>query len=71
MKLYRISFQSADEGRVLGWARSKAEAAKKRAELLRDYGEPGGVDAIEAVDIPTDKTGLIRWLSANFTRDNG
>jgi hypothetical protein len=71
MKLYRIQFQSADEGLILGWASSKIEAARKRRELRRDFGEAQGLDVIEAIEMPTDKAGLIRWLNANLTRDNG
>ena len=71
MKIFRINFLTADEGMVIGWARSKVEARRKRTELIHDFGEAQGVDSIDEIELATDKSSLLRWLNANFTRDNG
>jgi len=33
--------------------------------------EAQGPEGVRLVEIPTDKEGLIEWLNANFTTDNG
>jgi hypothetical protein len=63
MKLYKITATDPDEGVMLTWAGTQADAKRIRKEQ-------GGV-SIDEVDVPTDKPGLLAWLNAHFDRDNG
>lgn len=68
MKIWRCSYDGDPEfGSVQSWHRSKREAMAARANLFDD------VDcvAVEVINIPTSKAGLIDWLNHYFTTDNG
>jgi hypothetical protein len=77
MRVYRTHWHEPDTGTVQSWHPSKRRASEalraiKRAvvEAGNDAGdcEPSGV---EAVDVPTDKDGLIGWLNVWLNTDNG
>lgn len=72
MKLYRCMKNDAGLGTMLSWHANKQEA---EAELRRHQKERGdtasGPEAVEAVDVPTDKAGLLQWLNSNLSSDNG
>lgn len=72
MKIYRITLSTGDEGIVQAWAGSKDEAKRKLREMKGNYEQADQMTGdIEAMDIPTDKAGLLSWLNAYFDRDNG
>lgn len=76
MHLYKVEWQDAREGSQLVWCGSMA-AAKQEAREQRDgprYAELERDERpkfeIEAVEIPTDKAGLLEWLNANVKQHN-
>lgn len=74
MKIYRVSVQTPHEGWVLGWAGSRREAGATAREIREQYevdADDPDLSIIEQVEIETDKAGLLAWLNAHFTRDNG
>lgn len=71
MKIYRTVFTDAHEGCLLFWYSSRAAAEQKLRDLREELGEPQGLALVEQVDIPTDRTRLLRWLNDNFSTDNG
>lgn len=71
MKLYRvINFNDPDLGTTQTWFGSRAEAAKNKAQQIRD-GAIRDALTIEAEEVPTDKKGLVKWLNLNFSTNNG
>ncbi len=72
MKLFRCDKNDSDMGTMLSWHASKREA---EVELRRHQKERGGdscgPESVTAVDIPTDKAGLLKWLNIEFKNDNG
>lgn len=66
MKLWRAQARDPHLGTVQVWASSERNA---RAQFQREYSEKP--TAVEAVEIPTTRTGLIEWLNHNFNTDNG
>jgi hypothetical protein len=72
VRIYCVTLIDSFEGVVQGWAGSKREAKEKLAEMREDFGNPEDDNGdIEQLDFPTDKAGLLSWLNAHFTRDNG
>lgn len=58
MKLYRVS----RTGHKAQWAPSQAEASSVKAKHMADGAKRNDL-AVEAVDVPTDKAGLLGWLN--------
>lgn len=53
--------------RHIAWASSDAAAKKARRELADKHGLGPLKDvAIETIDVPTSKAGIIEWLNKNF-----
>lgn len=73
MKIYRCTYADPHEGNVVSWHPSKvlADAYLKTMQDENRGGETSILDEVVAVDIPTDKKGLIAWLNRNLIRDNG
>lgn len=77
MKLYKVTWNHPDEGKCVHWAGSKTEAERALRSAINDLGketdyqETGGPTSINAVEIPTDKEGLLKWLNTWFDRENG
>lgn len=74
MKIYRCDFAEGgnDRGNLVSWHPSKQEADKNLRKLQKERGEDAdGPEGVEAVEIPTDKAGLLGWLNQHFTTDNG
>lgn len=64
MKLYRIDYETAAGATLSVWCGTQAEARAREKELEREHGR-WRVGDVEAVDVPTDKPGLLAWLNAN------
>ena len=65
MKLYKIEYEwPGDNGTETGtaWCGTQAEAKTREKELEREHGR-WRVGNVEQVEVPTDKPGLIAWLS--------
>lgn len=72
MKIYRCTIYSAHEGAMLSWHASRREAERRLRHEQRERGEPAiGPEGVDAIDVPTDKAGLICWLNAHVDSDNG
>ena len=71
MKIYRCAFNDASLGLVLTWHANKRSAEHELRRRQSERDEPTGVEMIEAMEIPTDKRGLISWLNRHFDVDNG
>jgi hypothetical protein len=72
MKLYRCMKNDAGLGTLLSWHASKREAdAELRRHQKAREDSASGPEGVEAVDVPTDKAGLLLWLNANCNTDNG
>lgn len=71
MKLYRHTMHDADEGTLFSWHASKADAMRAKREFEARRGESCDAGQVEAVDVPTDKRGLLSWLNSNCNSDNG
>ena len=70
MIIYKAQIYDKDEGAMLSWHSSEV-AAKKH---VREYGsgkQAQGPEGVQQVVIEGGKKGLLEWLNANFTRDNG
>lgn len=68
MKIWRCTFHGDPYlGTMLSWHRSKRDAMNGRLELAEDVTSV----EVDAVEIPTDKSGLVAWLNHNFNTDNG
>ncbi len=67
MRLYSLSYPnlgSENGDKVVEWHPSEATAKKRRTELKKSRGKDFE-GAIDPVDVPTDKTGLMAFLNAN------
>lgn len=62
MRLYRIEFDTQDIAGCIAWAGTQADAKLKQKELEAMHGRHN-VGNFTAVDVPTDKTGLLDWLN--------
>jgi hypothetical protein len=72
VRLYRVNAHSAERGRIVGWATSKAKAAALFRTMAEDMGDVDeAASRIERVEIETDREGLCRWLNLHFNADNG
>jgi hypothetical protein len=72
MRFYRLNHGDANLGNAVTWFASE-RAAKQELARLRETGEldTSYPSSIDLVNIPTDKAGLLDWLNANLTTDNG
>jgi hypothetical protein len=72
MKLYRLYWQDMNNGTLQSWHPSKRDAEKAHTKELRESSKAAaGPSGIDAIDIPTDKAGLLVWLNTYFVSDNG
>lgn len=76
MKIYRIFWSDPQEGACLAWASSKDEAHRKIMELRKEwYGDLPRSDHpefdVEYHDFDTSVRGVVAWLNANLSRNNG
>lgn len=72
MKIYRCTIYDRDLGTLLSWHSSRREAEQALRREQRERGEPAvGPEGVDAVEIPTDRTGLILWLNTHFDSNNG
>jgi hypothetical protein len=72
MKLYRCNCYDKDQGSLVSWHASKADAERELRKWQKDRGEDArGPEGVDAVEIPTDRRGLLAWLNANISTDNG
>lgn len=71
MRLYRVEFHAAHAGRLLAWEPNKRAAEARLRALRQEHGEPQGPAGVEAIEFPTDKTGVLAWLNRHFDTDNG
>lgn len=62
MKVWRVSYQSHEYGRLWAWHASKREAMRAAAQL-KELGEVVGACDIAPFDIPTHKAGLLSFLN--------
>jgi len=62
MKLYRIEFDTPENGPMEMWAGTQADAKKLQKELEEQWGRHN-VENFRATEVPTDKPGLISWLN--------
>ena len=71
MKLYKITCMWDDiDGSPVFWAGTKRDAQRIKAHIIRETKDGGTHDGalmgntpeIEAVNVPTDKNGLLRFL---------
>lgn len=62
MQLYLTTAEDKDHKPVVKWSGTQTEARNQRKEMKNL-----GLSFIEteAVDVPTNKTGLLTWLNAN------
>ena len=72
MKLYRCMIYDAARGTLFSWHSSRREAEQILRREQRARGEEAcGPEGVNAVEIPTDRAGLLAWLNAHFNSDNG
>lgn len=63
MKLYLIDYDAPSAtGTRRAWCGTQAEAKARLKELEQEYNR-WRVGKIEQVEVPTDKPGLLAWLS--------
>lgn len=70
MIIYKAQVWDKDEGAMLSWHTSEVKAKK----WVRENGlgkASQGPEGVVQVTINSGKAGLLEWLNANFTRDNG
>lgn len=70
MRIYRLSFWDSEEGHLLEWHASKAAAEKALRRLRREKTESGPI-RISAVEFPTRKREILKWLNENLQHDHG
>jgi hypothetical protein len=71
MKLYRINLYTPDHGTLVRWRGSRDEASKALTQLCKDTNTSRYDGEIKPEEVPIDKVGLIAWLNANLSTDNG
>jgi len=72
MRIYRAQFFDRDMGARLAWFSNAKDAGKHLRDQQRARIDPAsGPEGVTPVDIPAGKQGLLNWLNANFTSDNG
>lgn len=72
MRVYRCNCYDKDLGQLVSWHGSKREADQYLRNFQKERGgETVGPESVALEEIPTDKEGLLRWLNANLSTDNG
>lgn len=76
MKIYKLVRYDAHEGALLSWHASKRDASRELARVNRARREEGnfdaaGPDSLTAIDIAPGRAGILAFLNAYFTTDNG
>jgi hypothetical protein len=85
MRVYCVTHDDSDLGRLLHWETSKREAEKVASGIREEYRDkaremkaehPGATPhrpdvEVHAVNIPTKKIALVGWLNLNLKTDNG
>jgi len=70
VRVYCARFWDADDGQLLSWHTNRRDAERELRRMQRE-GRQQGPAEVEAVDLPTSRAGLVGWLNARFTTDNG
>jgi hypothetical protein len=72
-KIYRLDLYSAELGNLVSWHTSRRSAEKEWKQHSEERGteDAVGPEGIEIIEIPLTRKGLVDWLNANFTTDNG
>ena len=71
MRLYRVDYNWVDFGGPEGavkWFGTQKDVATFNREIRQS--DELELEMVTEVDVPTDKTGLLSWLNANFNTDN-
>lgn len=73
MKLHRITVIHPHEGTCYIWCRTQLEVAQQKRELKNTLmaGLEKEALTVDRVEVPTDKGGLVAWLNAHFSKNNG
>ncbi len=82
MKIWKCYWQDSSEGNCQSWHPNERAARKELAQIKRgdseqhsaaDFEGEASVEpcGVEAINVPTNKAGLIAWLNQNFNTDNG
>lgn len=70
MKLYRITYWAEGTGTIVEW-KGTIDSAKSRVKDLKSELPPEADPEWKPHDVPTDKPGLLAWLSLYCNRENG
>ena len=66
MKVYRIDYQTPHHGTQILWVGSQVDAAQACKQIVESGDcSPGGEPKARRVEVPMDRTNLIKWLNAN------
>lgn len=75
MEVWKLVYADASVGMLVQWHPTYKGAVRAQSKLRREYEKRNDEDiepsSIEAVDIETDKVGLILWLNTYCNTDNG
>ena len=72
MKVWRCDMYDSGLGALISWHPSERDARRDLAAFRRERVGPAvGPEGVTPVEIPTDKVGLLRWLNAHLTSNNG
>ena len=66
MRAYRLAADNGDGRTCVRFAGSQSEASAARRELMEACGVGMRAVALEEVDVPTDKKGLLAFLNAEL-----
>ena len=66
MKIWKAELRDVDDGNMQVWDTS--ERGVRKLAMNEWSVKP---TAVKQIEIPTTKAGLVEWLNANFSRDNG
>ncbi len=67
MRLYSLTYKNLGaDGEIIEWHPSEVTAKKRRTELKKSRGKEFE-GAIDQVEVPTDKNGLLAFLNVNAT----
>lgn len=70
MKIYQL-WWSNEDGCATSWHPSLAAAKRARRDLEAEEGVTKEETMIILRDIPSDKSGLLRWLNRHYRTENG
>jgi hypothetical protein len=81
MQIYKVSWIDPYQGMQLRWQSCMRDAKKVKTQITKEYVEQEKLAeaetpmipevTIDLVDFPKGKKGILAWLNAHFTSDNG